>query len=251
MSLISVTSSNPTLLSSAKPDDKIKIEDEDIYDEDDDALDEEDDEDYYAQPENLEAKSSKVPTTTEIPSDTSETTIRGDKQEDTTIKIFTQKSPNQKQVTAIINPDRNVRLTQTQNGRTVKYPPSFGKKSEDLLENKVSTDDTDSPDVTVSKTTQKIKYKTRYLPSKPSETKNSIEDTDEKNQKLLKPDSFVSVTNSVSGTLNENNQENGKFASTYFTKSSTCGHFTFSCNIVYGSEGRSRICRPKQSNQKC
>lgn len=213
-------------------------------------MDEEDDEDYYAQPENLEAKSSKIPTTTEYPNDISETTIRGSKNEETTIKIFTQKSPNQKQVTAIVNPDRNVRLTQTQNGRTIKYPPSFNKKSEDLTENNIP-EDKDSSDVTVSKTTQKIKYKTRYLPSKPSETKDSIEDGEEKNQKLLKPDSFVSVTNSVSGSLNENNQENGKFASTYFTKSSTCGHFTFSCNIVYGSEGRSRICRPKQSNQKC
>lgn len=228
----------------------MKIEDEDVYDEDDDSLDEEDDEDYYAQPENLEAKSSKISTTTEYPNDISETTIRGRKNEDTTIKIFTQKSPNQKQVAAIVNPDRNVRLTQTQNGRTVKYPPSFSQKSEDLTENNIP-DEKDSSDVTVSKTTQKIKYKTRYLPSKPSETKNSIEDGDEKNKELLKPDSFVSVTNSVSGSLNENNQENGKFASTYFTKSSTCGHFTFSCNIVYGSEGRSRICRPKQSNQKC
>lgn len=222
----------------------------------DDGLDEEDEDDYYAQPEKLEAKSSKLPTTTEIPSDSAETTVR----EDTTIKIFTQKSPNQKQVTAIINPDKNVRLVQTQNGRTVKYPPTFesklgqkSKKDEGLGKNKISegfeSDDSGPSDISISKTTQKIKYKTRYLPSKPSDGKNTNEDG--KARKVMKPESFVSVSNSLTGSLDESNQENGKFASTYFTKSSTCGHFTFSCNIVYGSEGRSRICRPKQSNKKC
>lgn len=190
-----------------------------------------------------------------------ETTMRG-RNDDTTIKIFTQKTKNQKQVTAIINPDKNVRLVQTQNGRTVKYPPSFEsipeqktKNLDDKIKNQIQEgyEDADSnpQDIVISKTTQKIKYKTRYLPSKPSDT-NNIDSGDDKNKKLVKPDSYVSVTNSLSGSLNENNQDgNGKFASTYFTKSSTCGHFTFSCNIVYGAEGRSRICRPKQTNQKC
>lgn len=224
-------------------------------------MDEEDDEDYYAQPEKLEAKSSKVPTTTEIPLDSAETTIRV-RGEDTTVKIFTQNSKSQKQVAAVVNPDKNVRLVQTQNGRTIKYPPTFestikqkNKDDEKSNKNKIpegfESVDSGPSDISISKTTQKIKYKTRYLPSKPTDDKNAVEDGEEKNQKLLKPDSYVSVTNSVSGSLNENNQENGKFASTYFTKSSTCGHFTFSCNIVYGSEGRSRICRPKQANQKC
>lgn len=220
-------------------------------------MDDEDDEDYYAQPEKLEAKSSKVPTTTEVPLDSAETTIRG--REDTTVKIFTQKSPNQKQVTAVVKPDKNVRLVQTQNGRTIKYPPTYEstlkQKKKDDEKNSIpdgfESVDSAPSDISISKTTQKIKYKTRYLPSKPSDGKNSVDDGEEKSQKLMKPESYVSVTNSVSGSLNENNQENGKFASTYFTKSSTCGHFTFSCNTVYGSEGRSRICRPKQANQKC
>lgn len=202
-----------------------------------------------------------MPATTEIPSDSVETTVRG-RNEDTTIKIFTQKSPTQKQVTSIVNPDKNVRLVQTQNGRTVKYPPTFESKVDQkntnddaLSKNKISDgfDSVDSvpADISISKTTQKIKYKTRYLPSKPSDGKNNIVDGDGKTRKVMKPESYVSVSNSLSGSVEEGNQENGKFASTYFTKSSTCGHFTFSCNIVYGSEGRSRICRPKQSNQKC
>lgn len=221
-------------------------------------MDEDEEEDYYSQPVNLEAKSSKIPTTTDLPSE--DTTIRG-WNEDTTVKIFTQKTHNQKQVTAIINPDKNVRLVQTQNGRTVKYPPSFESKSDSgqrkaeiLAKKSESFENLDADhSISKSKTTQKIKYKTRYLPSKSTDTPNNIGDEDEKSKQNMKPDSFVSITNSLSGNLNENDQDSGsgKYASTYFTKSSTCGHFTFSCNIVYGSEGRSRICRPKQTNQKC
>lgn len=237
-----MTSSNPTLLSSAKVD---QVEE---YDEEDDDLDEDMDEDYYSQPENMEPKSRKLPTTTDVPSE--DTTVKG---EETTLKIFSQRSSSQKQVTAILNPDKNVRLVQTQNGRTIKYPLDSSLKPEDKT--KVSGhyegEDSKPQDITISKTTQKIKYKTRYLPSKASETKNEIVDSDEAKKKKVKPESYVSVTNSMTGTLNENNQENGKFASTYFTKSSTCGHFTFTCNTVYGSEGRSRICRPKQNNPKC
>lgn len=71
----------------------------------------------------------------------------------------------------------------------------------------------------------------------------------------VKPDSYVTVTKSVSGSLDSEKStpaDNKKFESTYYTKSSTCGYFTFSCNIVYGSNGRSKICRPKApSNGKC
>lgn len=64
----------------------------------------------------------------------------------------------------------------------------------------------------------------------------------------VKPDSYVTVTKSVSGSLDNAKStpnDDKKFESTYYTKSSTCGYFTFSCNIVYGSNGRSKICRPK------
>lgn len=63
-----------------------------------------------------------------------------------------------------------------------------------------------------------------------------------------KPDTFVTVTKSVTGTLDSPNDapnDDKKFSSTYYTKSSTCGYFTFSCNVVYGANGRSKICRPK------
>lgn len=69
----------------------------------------------------------------------------------------------------------------------------------------------------------------------------------------VKPDSYVTVTKSVSGSLDKSTPtDNNKFESTFYTKSSTCGYFTFSCNIVYGSNGRSKICRPKApANGKC
>lgn len=70
-----------------------------------------------------------------------------------------------------------------------------------------------------------------------------------------RPDSYVTVTKSISGSLDTAKTpavEDKKFESTYYTKSSTCGYFTFTCNVVYGSNGRSKICRPKApSNGKC
>lgn len=74
-------------------------------------------------------------------------------------------------------------------------------------------------------------------------------------KKLMKPDTYVTVTKSVSGSLDgpkSAQKDDKKFSSTYYTKSSTCGYFTFSCNVVYGSNGRSKICRPKAPiNGKC
>lgn len=84
-------------------------------------------------------------------------------------------------------------------------------------------------------------------------SKNQLNDDETKVN--LKPDSYVTITKSVSGSLDNANTaptDDKKFESTYYTKSSTCGYFTFSCNIVYGSNGRSKICRPKQpTNGKC
>lgn len=84
-------------------------------------------------------------------------------------------------------------------------------------------------------------------------SKNQVNDNETKVN--IKPDSFVTITKSVSGTLDNANTtptDDKKFESTYYTKSSTCGYFTYTCNIVYGSNGRSKICRPKTPiNGKC
>ncbi|XP_043585575.1 mucin-19-like isoform X2 [Bombus pyrosoma] len=59
----------------------------------------------------------------------------------------------------------------------------------------------------------------------------------------MKP-SYYTITNSIAGKLDGRNAPR-KYEHRYYTKSSTCGYFTFSCNIVYGSNGRTKICKPK------
>lgn len=59
----------------------------------------------------------------------------------------------------------------------------------------------------------------------------------------MKP-SYYTVTNSFAGKINGSNEPK-KYEHRYYTKSSTCGYFTFSCNVVYGSNGRTKICKPK------
>ncbi|XP_029055314.2 mucin-19-like isoform X1 [Osmia bicornis bicornis] len=60
----------------------------------------------------------------------------------------------------------------------------------------------------------------------------------------MKP-SYYTVTNSVAGKIDGSRNSPRKYEHRYYTKSSTCGYFTFSCNIVYGSNGRTKICKPK------
>lgn len=62
--------------------------------------------------------------------------------------------------------------------------------------------------------------------------------------KSIRP-SYYTVTNSVAGKIDDNKSSQKKYEHRYYTKSSTCGYFTFSCNIVYGSNGRTKICKPK------
>lgn len=201
-------------------------------DDDNEEDEEEDDYDYNTSAPELENKAALRITTTEPSVEISETNL-----EDTTVRVFTQKSPNQKQVAVVASPDgKPLRLVQTQNGKTFTYPPKQQQRIDEFEPPE------DAHDVTISKTTQKIKYKTRYLPSNPDE-ENAL------SKKSLKDENHVSITNSLSGNVDDTGD--GKFESTYITKTSKCGHVTFSCNVVYGSEGRSRICRPKQPNTKC
>lgn len=252
-----VTSFSPP----AAPNSSVKIEEEVEYDDNDDDYD--DDDDYLAPTKltnNLEAKSSsKIPVeaTTEIPEKKSQKNYNINTDLDS--KTFSQNSPTQKQAAVIIKPDNGFKLTQTQNGKTVKFPLSEqlreGKNPKADLEsvpegfNIVSDKKEAIVDLTASKVNPKIKYSTRYLPSRiTDDEKNSITN----HGKVQRPDSYVTVTKSLSGSLDENKNENGKFASTYYTKSSTCGFFTFSCNIVHGPNGKSKVCKPnKQANPKC
>jgi len=111
-------------------------------------------------------------------------------------------------------------------------------------------------------TTEKVPEGFREISEKKEQRKETTKvikiPTPKSNEKSELPNSYVSVTKQVTGV--EDNKQNGNlpsipgknFESTYYTKSSTCGYFTFSCNIVYGAGGRSKICRPKKPvNGKC
>lgn len=63
-----------------------------------------------------------------------------------------------------------------------------------------------------------------------------------------KPDDsnrYVSVSKSVTGALDGDNNVKKQYSHTYYTKSSSCGYFTFTCTIVSGSNGQKKVCRPK------
>lgn len=230
-----MTSFNPIIQSSsssppfAKVEEEIEYEEEDEYDEDD----------YYGQPDklpnNMEAKSSK-PTTEEPQIESIDKSKKISSSPETNLRTFAQNSENQKQTTVIVNADKNARLTQTQNGKTVNQ----FKEIEEDKSNSAKKEKT----LSGSSSRQKVDHKSRYRAS-------NSDDQEKTKSNSRKPDSYVTVTKSLTGSLDENKQESSKFASTYYTKSSTCGFFTFSCNIVYGANGKSKICRPKESNPKC
>ncbi|XP_059472727.1 collagen alpha-1(III) chain-like [Neocloeon triangulifer] len=57
------------------------------------------------------------------------------------------------------------------------------------------------------------------------------------------PTSFVSVTQKVSSQAPYSSPR--ELEHTYYTKASKCGYYTFSCQIVEGSNGRAKVCKPK------
>lgn len=201
-------------------------------------------------------------------------------------KTFTQTTPTQTQQAAIPDKSKNYRIVQTQNGKSIyqeqkpssaaTIPATTTPKSVPSLKSSQpksvptpstttttrTTTSTEIPDgfnkidetpakISYEKQQQSQKYPTRFLQSKYSDKKLSTDSS----QPKPNPDSYVTVTKSVTGSIDDTNKstnESKNFASTYYTKSSTCGYFTFSCNIVYGSNGKSKVCRPKApTNGKC
>uniref|UniRef100_A0A182XYM5 Uncharacterized protein n=1 Tax=Anopheles stephensi TaxID=30069 RepID=A0A182XYM5_ANOST len=162
-------------------------------------------------------------------------------------RVFTQGGPTQKQ-TAFVPHGDNFRLVQTQNGRSTVHAVTT-ERTQQTVVNAVST----TP-----------RYSTRQLSTKkdtPVTTTTAADAVEEgpepgaPTQKTGHPDSYISVTKQVTG-IDEKSKvpaiPGKNYESTYYTKSSTCGYFTFSCNIVYGENGRSKICRPKPpANGKC
>ncbi|XP_034134139.1 uncharacterized PE-PGRS family protein PE_PGRS54 isoform X21 [Drosophila guanche] len=166
-------------------------------------------------------------------------------------QTYTQSSPTQKQQAVVAPlPAEKYQLVQKQNGVVNSYTER-------------STTESVPSGFRGTVNVQK-KFHTKSLELHNTEKKVEISaDTDSDapsaptrdNKAPRAPDSYVTVTKSVTGSMDNSKnppQDNKNFQSTYYTKSSTCGYFTFSCNIVYGANGRSKICRPKApANGKC
>lgn len=62
-----------------------------------------------------------------------------------------------------------------------------------------------------------------------------------------KPDDnrYLSVSKSVTRSLDDENNIRKQYSHTYYTKSSSCGYFTFTCTMVSSAEGRKKVCKPK------
>ncbi|CAK1555032.1 unnamed protein product [Leptosia nina] len=58
-------------------------------------------------------------------------------------------------------------------------------------------------------------------------------------------DRYVSVSKSVTRALDNENNVKKQYSHTYYTKSSSCGYFTFTCTMVSSAEGKKKLCKPK------
>lgn len=163
-------------------------------------------------------------------------------------QVYTQSSPSQTQKAAVVPAaGEKYQVVQKQNGKVNTYTVP-------------STTESIPPGFRGTVNVQK-KFHTKALelpnPNKVEITADTDGEGPTRGDKPTPraPDSYVTVTKSVTGSMDNSKnppQENKNFQSTYYTKSSTCGYFTFSCNIVYGANGRSKICRPKApANGKC
>lgn len=215
--------------------DEVKSPEEDDDEEPFDEYEEEDDYNYNEKPIKLH----QAPTSN---SAAEKTDAKKDDDPYSTYRTYTQQSPTQKQQAAVADPSATYSVVQNQNGRVQRYP--YRTTTESVPNGFRGT-------VNVEK-----KFHTKALEPHKNENKLNITAEDDSQNTIQRaPDSYVTVTKSVTGSMDNSKnpaEENKNFQSTYFTKSSTCGYFTFSCNIVYGANGRSKICRPKApANGKC
>lgn len=207
------------------------------YDDEDEADPDEYDEDEYYEEKPVKLEESPKSSTIVAPT---EATPRP--------KTYNQSSPTQSQQTVVVPvPGEKYQVVQKQNGKaTINAEPSTTEAIPPGFRGTVNVEK---------------KFHTKALelhaPKGVEITPDTSDEGPVRGDKPLRraPDSYVTVTKSVTGSMDNTKnppQENKNFQSTYYTKSSTCGYFTFSCNIVYGANGRSKICRPKApTNGKC
>ncbi|CAH2207921.1 jg19681, partial [Pararge aegeria aegeria] len=94
--------------------------------------------------------------------------------------------------------------------------------------------------VTLTPGTGKVKYSYPQSHAKYVKPKNlrSLHSPKENNR-------YVSVSKSVTRALDDENNIRKQYSHTYYTKSSSCGYFTFTCTMVSSAEGRKKVCKPK------
>ncbi|XP_052752628.1 apomucin-like isoform X2 [Galleria mellonella] len=95
--------------------------------------------------------------------------------------------------------------------------------------------------VTLTPGTGKIKY------IYPERYSKSVHPKDLRSLYNSKPvdNRYVSVSKSVTRDLDSENNIRKQYSHTYYTKSSSCGYFTFTCTMVSSSEGKKKVCKPK------
>lgn len=95
--------------------------------------------------------------------------------------------------------------------------------------------------VTLTPGTGKVKYSYPYTYGR------SVNPKDLRSLYSSKPDDnrYLSVSKSVTRSLDDENNIRKQYSHTYYTKSSSCGYFTFTCTMVSSAEGRKKVCKPK------
>lgn len=103
--------------------------------------------------------------------------------------------------------------------------------------------------VSVTPGTGKVKYVYPNIPTaygrniNPHALRSLHNNKDENNKD--DNNKYVSVSKSVTRDLDAENNIRKQYSHTYYTKSSSCGYFTFTCTMVSGADGRKKVCKPK------
>lgn len=98
--------------------------------------------------------------------------------------------------------------------------------------------------VSVTPGSGKVKY---VYPSIPSAYGRNVNPPALRSLQNNKADNnkYVSVSKSVTRDMDAENNIRKQYSHTYYTKSSSCGYFTFTCTMVSGVDGRKKVCKPK------
>lgn len=159
--------------------------------------------------------------------------------------VITQKSSERPDENRIYQPGERVPGT---GGYTIPVGFTGSVKSVASKDKTYAVGYKDSPSqaqtVAVTPGTGKVKY---VYPSIPSAYGRNIDPHALRSLPDNKADNnkYVSVSKSVTRDIDAENNIRKQYSHTYYTKSSSCGYFTFTCTMVSGVDGRKKVCKPK------